>query len=88
MFGSKKKIRELEQKIIDLGQENRSLRERLADAERLCEVSRQRCAGTEQHSRDLQKLFGRPVDLLTMPALQNPYLRNAVDQTGVELYAA
>ena len=37
---------------------------------------------------DLQKLFGRPVDLLTETALENPYLRNAVDRSGVELYAA
>ena len=56
MFGSKK-IRELERKIIDLGQENLSLRERLAEAERQCEESKQRCAGTEQHNRDVQKLF-------------------------------
>ena len=57
MFGSKKKIRELERKIIDLGQENLTLRERLAEAERQCEESKQRCAGTEQHNRDVQKLF-------------------------------
>lgn len=37
---------------------------------------------------DLQKLFGRPVDLLTAPALENPYLRNAVEQRRIELYAA
>ena len=36
----------------------------------------------------LQELFGRPVDLLTPPALANPYLRNAMEQNGVELYAA
>jgi hypothetical protein len=36
----------------------------------------------------LQKLFGRPVDLLTAPALENPYLRNAVEQHRIELYAA
>ncbi|MFZ5654743.1 MAG: nucleotidyltransferase family protein [Pseudomonadota bacterium] len=37
---------------------------------------------------DLQRLFDRPVDLITAPALQNPYLRNAVEQSRVELYAA
>ncbi len=37
---------------------------------------------------DLQKLFGRPVDLLSAPALENPYLRNAVEQRRIELYAA
>nr|WP_305073292.1 methyl-accepting chemotaxis protein [Propionivibrio sp.] len=57
MFGTKTKLRELERKIVDLGQENQSLRERLAEAERQCEESKQRCAGTEQHNRDLQKLF-------------------------------
>jgi chromosome segregation ATPase len=57
MFGTKTKLRELERKIVDLGQENQSLRERLAEAERQFEESKQRCAGTEQHNRDLQKLF-------------------------------
>ncbi|MGD9984900.1 MAG: nucleotidyltransferase family protein [Porticoccaceae bacterium] len=37
---------------------------------------------------DLQRLFGRPVDLLTESALGNPYLRNAVEQSRIELYAA
>lgn len=37
---------------------------------------------------DLQRLFDRPVDLITAPALENPYLRNAVEQSRVELYAA
>jgi len=37
---------------------------------------------------DLQRLFGRPVDLLPESALGNPYLRNAVEQSRIELYAA
>ena len=37
---------------------------------------------------DLQRLFDRPVDLLTEPALGNPYLRKAVEQSRIELYAA
>jgi predicted nucleotidyltransferase len=37
---------------------------------------------------DLQSLFGRPVDLITAPALQNPYLRQAIEQSRIDLYAA
>ena len=36
----------------------------------------------------LQKAFGRSVDLLTPPALESPYLRNTMEQSGVDLYAA
>lgn len=37
---------------------------------------------------DLEALVGRPVDLLTAPSLRNPYLRQEVERTARELYAA
>ena len=37
---------------------------------------------------DLQDLFGRPVDLVSYPAIRNPYFKHIVDQTRVMLYAA
>ena len=57
MFGSKKKLGELESKIMNLTQENQSLRERLAEAERQCEASKQHCSDTEQRNREMQQLF-------------------------------
>ncbi len=38
--------------------------------------------------KDLEDLFGRPVDLLTPSSLQNPYFRQEVERTQRELYAA
>ncbi len=37
---------------------------------------------------DLQALFGRHIDLVVEPAIQNPYFRQAVENTRVLLYAA
>jgi predicted nucleotidyltransferase len=36
----------------------------------------------------LQRLFGRPVDLVVGSAIRNPYFREAVERTKVLLYAA
>ena len=36
----------------------------------------------------LQELFALPVDLVTLPGLKNPYLRQRVEQTKTLLYAA
>jgi predicted nucleotidyltransferase len=37
---------------------------------------------------DLEKLFARKVDLISDPAIRNPYFRKAVDAERVNLYAA
>lgn len=37
---------------------------------------------------DLQNLFGRPVDLVMVGAISNPYFRRAVEQTREVVYAA
>jgi predicted nucleotidyltransferase len=37
---------------------------------------------------DLEDLFGRPIDLVSYPAIRNPYFKQVVDQTRVMLYAA
>lgn len=37
---------------------------------------------------DLEALFGRPVDLVTAAALENPYFAESVASTGRELYPA
>jgi len=37
---------------------------------------------------DLEDLFGRKVDLVSYPAIRNPYFKKNVDQTRVQLYAA
>jgi uncharacterized protein len=37
---------------------------------------------------DLEDLFGRRIDLVSYPAIQNPYFKQVVDQTRVNLYAA
>ena len=37
---------------------------------------------------DLEDLFGRRVDLVSYPAIRNPYFKQVVDQTRVQLYAA
>jgi uncharacterized protein len=36
----------------------------------------------------LEGLFGRPVDLVEPPALENPFFAASVERTGQELYAA
>jgi uncharacterized protein len=36
----------------------------------------------------LEKLLGRPVDLVVGSAIKNPYFRQSVDQTKALLYAA
>jgi hypothetical protein len=37
---------------------------------------------------DLQELFQRPVDLVMVRAISNPYFRRAIEQTREVLYAA
>lgn len=37
---------------------------------------------------DLQELFGRPVDLVEVTAIRNPYFRKSVEETRVPIYAA
>jgi|SRR3972149_1966757 len=37
---------------------------------------------------DLERLFGRPVDLVEPSALRNPYVRQAVEASRVVLYEA
>ncbi len=37
---------------------------------------------------DLEQLFGRPVDLVEPGPIRNPYLRQAIEETQVLLYAA
>lgn len=39
-------------------------------------------------ARDLEALFGKPVDLLTVPMIRNPYFRQAIDEQRVRLYEA
>lgn len=36
----------------------------------------------------LEDLFGRPIDLLEVKAIRNPYLMESINQTRIELYAA
>ena len=36
----------------------------------------------------LERLFGRPVDLIVASAIKNPYFRQSVEETKVLLYAA
>ncbi|MEX2650407.1 MAG: nucleotidyltransferase domain-containing protein [Alphaproteobacteria bacterium] len=36
----------------------------------------------------LERLFGRPVDLVVGSAIRNPYFRQSVDETKALLYAA
>ena len=36
----------------------------------------------------LEDLFGRPIDLISYTAIRNPYFKQIVDQTRVQLYAA
>jgi predicted nucleotidyltransferase len=38
--------------------------------------------------QELEKLVGRPVDLLTVPSLRNPYLRREIFRTRQLAYAA
>jgi predicted nucleotidyltransferase len=37
---------------------------------------------------DLEDLFGRKIDLVSYPAIRNPFFKQVVDQTRVNLYAA
>jgi len=37
---------------------------------------------------DLEDLFGRKIDLVSYPAIKNPYFKKVVDDTRVNLYAA
>lgn len=37
---------------------------------------------------ELERLFSRPVDLVTDDSIENPYFRQAVDASRLELYAA
>jgi len=37
---------------------------------------------------DLEALFGRPVDLVSTAALENPYLAKSIASTGREMFAA
>lgn len=37
---------------------------------------------------DLEDLFGRKIDLVSYPAIRNPFFKQAVDNTRVTLYAA
>jgi len=37
---------------------------------------------------DLEKLFGRKIDLVSDTAIRNPYFRKSVDEERVNLYAA
>ena len=37
---------------------------------------------------DLEDLFGRKIDLVSYPAIRNPYFKQVVDSTRVQLYAA
>ena len=37
---------------------------------------------------DLEDLFCRKIDLVSYPAIRNPFFKQAVDQTRVSLYAA
>ncbi|MBI4081776.1 MAG: nucleotidyltransferase domain-containing protein [Candidatus Lambdaproteobacteria bacterium] len=37
---------------------------------------------------DLETLFRRPVDLVMINAIRNPYFRREIEQTRVRLYAA
>ena|SRR5438067_10793526 len=36
---------------------------------------------------DLQRLFGRPIDLVVASAIQNPYFREAIEATRTLVYA-
>ena len=37
---------------------------------------------------ELESLFGRPVDLLTARSVHNPYLRESIESSRQQLYAA
>jgi predicted nucleotidyltransferase len=36
----------------------------------------------------LERLFGRPVDLIAADSIRNPYFRESVEETRTQLYAA
>ena len=38
-------------------------------------------------AEDLEALFGRPVDLITLASIRNPYFRERVDATRSRIYA-
>lgn len=37
---------------------------------------------------DLEDLFGRKIDLVSYPAIRNPFFKQVIDSTSVPLYAA
>jgi uncharacterized protein len=37
---------------------------------------------------DLERLFGRPIDLIERATIRNPYLRHSIEATQETLYAA
>ena len=39
-------------------------------------------------ARDLEALFARPVDLVEMAPIKNPYFREAVEESRIPVYAA
>lgn len=39
-------------------------------------------------AEDLERLLGRPVDLVEAGPIRNPYFRKALEETQVEIYAA
>jgi predicted nucleotidyltransferase len=39
-------------------------------------------------AQEMEQLLGRPIDLLTAGHIRNPYLREAVDEQRVTIYAA
>jgi len=39
-------------------------------------------------AEDLERLFGRPVDLVEAGPIRNPYFRKSLEDTQVEIYAA
>ncbi|MBP2146126.1 putative nucleotidyltransferase [Methanofollis sp. W23] len=44
--------------------------------------------GFDPGTSDLEALFARPVDLVGMAPIKNPYFRKAVDESRVPVYAA
>jgi hypothetical protein len=36
----------------------------------------------------LERLFGRPVDLIAADSIRNPYFRESVEETRTQLYTA
>lgn len=62
-----------------------------SDADFLVEFSPESPSPFEDYFRfkeALEELFGRPVDLVTPPSLENPHFAASVARTAVEVYAA